>query len=99
MNVSYTYIDDKAIIFDENGNQVQVEYYDNLDEVLVQENIVETIENRINKLSNIQILPKKRFIPLITKSLWIRIFNKTISWRKTKIRKFKKRKIKNKRRF
>ena len=66
MNVSYTYIDGKAIIFDENGNQVPVEYYDNLDEVLVQENIVETIENRINELSNIKILPKKRFIPLIT---------------------------------
>ena len=66
MNVSYTYIDGKAIIFDENGNQVPVEYYDNLDDILIQENIVETIENRINELSNIQILPKKRFIPLIT---------------------------------
>ena len=66
MNVSYTYIDGKAIIFDENGNQVPVEYYDNLEDILVQENVVETIENRINELSNIKILPKKRFIPLIT---------------------------------
>lgn len=64
MNVSYTYIDGKAIIFDENGNQVPVEYYDNLDDILIQENIVETIENRINELSNIQILPKKNLFHL-----------------------------------
>ena len=66
MNVSYTYIDGKVIIFDENGNQVPVEYYDNLDEVLVKENIIETIENEIKDLGNVKTLPKKRFIPLIT---------------------------------
>ena len=38
MNKEYTYIDGKAIIKDENGNQTPTEYYDNLDEVLVQEN-------------------------------------------------------------
>ena len=66
MNVSYTYIDGKVIIFDENGNQVPVEYYDNLDEVLVQENVVETIENEIKELGNVETLPKKRFIPFKT---------------------------------
>lgn len=66
MNVSYTYIDGKAIIFDENSNQVPVEYYDNLDEVLIQENVVETIENEIKDLGNVKTLPKKRFIPFKT---------------------------------
>ena len=66
MNVSYTYIDGKAIIFDENGNQVPVEYYNNLDEVLIQENVIETIENEIKCLGNIKTLPKKKFIPIIT---------------------------------
>ena len=34
----------------ENGNQTPIEYYDNLDEVLVQENFIETMENEIYKL-------------------------------------------------
>lgn len=50
MNKEYTYIDGKAIIRDENGNQKPIEYYDNLDKVLVQENVVETIEDRISHL-------------------------------------------------
>ncbi len=66
MNVSYTYIDGKAIIFDENGNQVPINYYNNLDDVLIQENVIETIENKIKELGNIKILPKKRFIPFTT---------------------------------
>lgn len=49
MNSSYTYINGKAIIFDENGNQVPINYYNNLDDVLVQENVVETIENKIKE--------------------------------------------------
>ena len=73
MNVSYTYIDGKAIIFDENGNQVPVEYYDNLDEVLIQENIVETIENKIKELGDIKVLSKKRFIPSTTICITIAI--------------------------
>ena len=50
MNKEYTYIDGNVIIRDENGKQYQTEYYDNLDKVLVQENLVETIENKINEL-------------------------------------------------
>ena len=73
MNVSYTYIDGKAIISDKNGNQVPIEYYDNLDEVLVQENIIETIENKIKDLGDIKTLPQKRFIPFITISMTIGI--------------------------
>ncbi len=66
MNISYTYIDGKAIIFDENGNQIPTKYYDNLDEVLVQENVVETIENGIKYLGDIKTLPKKKFVPFKT---------------------------------
>ena len=68
MNKEYTYIDGKAIIKDENGNQTPVEYYDNLDEVLVQENIIETIENRIAYLESeskeYKKYNKKHYIPV-----------------------------------
>ena len=50
MNKEYTYINGKVIISDENGNKTQSEYYDNLDEVLVKENIIETMEDKIEEL-------------------------------------------------
>ena len=50
MNKEYTYIDGKVIICDENGKQKPVEYYDKLDYVLVQENLIETMEDRIVEL-------------------------------------------------
>ena len=50
MNKEYTYIDGKVIISDENGKKTPVDYYDNLDEVLIQENLIETIENKISIL-------------------------------------------------
>lgn len=40
MNKNYIYMDGKAIINDEMGNQTSIEYYDNLDQVLVKENII-----------------------------------------------------------
>ena len=43
MNKEYTYFNGKAIIRNENGNQPPIEYYDNLDAVLVQENVIETM--------------------------------------------------------
>lgn len=52
MNKEYIYIDGKVIIKDEKGNHTPVEYYDNLDEVLIQENVIETIEKRISTLEN-----------------------------------------------
>lgn len=68
MNKEYTYIDGKAIIKDENGNQRPIEYYDNLDEVLVQENIIETMENRITYLEKeskeYQKYNKKHYFPI-----------------------------------
>ena len=49
MNKDYIYINENAIVTDDNGNQRVTEYYDNLDKVLVQENIIEEIEKRIVK--------------------------------------------------
>ena len=69
MNKVYTYIDGKAIIKDENGNQIPIKYYDNLDEVLVQENVIETIEDRITDLEkkaiNYKKYNKKHYIPIL----------------------------------
>lgn len=73
MNKEYTYIDGKVIVKDENGTQIPIEYYDNLDEVLIQENLIETIEDRISylekesqyyKIYNKK-YNKKHYIPII----------------------------------
>lgn len=66
MNKEYTYIDGKVIISDENDNKTQSDYYDNLDEVLVQENLIETMEEKIQVLEKeIQLYNKIRYIPII----------------------------------
>ena len=52
MNKGYTIKDSKAIITDTKGNLKEIEYYDRLDETLVQENIVEAMENVISKLND-----------------------------------------------
>jgi len=69
MNKEYTYIDGKAIIKDEMGNQTPIEYYDNLDKVLVQENLIESMQNEIKKLEEeskeYKKNSKKRYIPII----------------------------------
>lgn len=46
------FINDKAIVIDENGNCTQTEYYDNLHNVLVEENLIETIEKEIEDLKD-----------------------------------------------
>ena len=50
MNKEYTYIDGKVIIRDNHGEQKQSEYYDNLEDILVEENLIETMENKIDEL-------------------------------------------------
>lgn len=67
MNKECTYINDTVIVRDESGNQNQVDYYDNIYNVLVLENIIEIIENEINKLENEMEnnkLNKRRYIPI-----------------------------------
>lgn len=68
MNNNYIYVDGKVIVNDENGNKKPVEYYDNIDEVLIQENLVETMEKEIKKLERKSEQYKKynkgRYFPL-----------------------------------
>lgn len=52
MNKEYTYIDGKVIVRDSKGNQKQSEYYDNLEDVLIQENIIEKMESKINEIDD-----------------------------------------------
>ena len=68
MNKGYVQIGDLVIISDENGNYTQSEYYDNLDKVLVQENVIEEMEERIQDLtkkSKIYPVEKKKYTPYI----------------------------------
>lgn len=73
MNKEYTYIDGKVIIRDEKGSQRPDDYYDNLDDVLVQENVIEEMEKRIAELDKKSKMykkyNKKRYIPTILPSL------------------------------
>lgn len=50
MNKEYTYKDGKVIIKDYDDNEREVDYFDNLNKVLVHENIIETMEILINDL-------------------------------------------------
>ena len=50
MNKEYVYKDGKALIIDENGKQKETDYYDNLDEVLAKENLIENMEKYKKKL-------------------------------------------------
>ena len=50
MNNEYIYKDGKVLIRDENDNQTIVDYYDNLDKVLVQENLIELMELELQKI-------------------------------------------------
>lgn len=49
MNKNYIINDDKVIVIDEYGNNKIVEYTDNINEVLAQENLVEYIEDEIKR--------------------------------------------------
>lgn len=50
MNKEYTYIDGKVIVEDTKGNKIPVEYSDNLDKILVEENRIELLEEKIKTL-------------------------------------------------
>lgn len=61
MNKSYVYKDGKVLVYDENGVTKSVEYCDNIEARLVQENAIETIDKRIKKIEQEldEIYPKK----------------------------------------
>lgn len=69
MNKEYTYIDGKVIVEDENGNKKVREYNNKLDKILVQENIIETMEDQILILEEESKFHKKnnpkRYIPIM----------------------------------
>lgn len=50
MKVEYKYINGKAIVKDEEGYPEILEYSDNLDDILSQRNLVEEMENQMDKL-------------------------------------------------
>lgn len=52
MNKEYVYTDGKVTIIDEKGEKRQIEYSDNIDEVLIKENVIEQMEKQINELEN-----------------------------------------------
>lgn len=52
MNTKYIYTDGKVTIMDEKGNTKSTEYYDNIDRVLVEENVIEAMENETERLKN-----------------------------------------------
>lgn len=59
MNKEYLYIDGKCVVYDENGaiktedGKIDLkEYNNNFDEILVQENLIETLENDLEKTKN-----------------------------------------------
>lgn len=69
MNKEYTYIDGKVIVEDENGNKKVREYSEALDEILVQENIIESMEYEIIELEeeskSYKKFNSKYYIPII----------------------------------
>lgn len=69
MNKEYTYIDGRAIVEDENGSKRVVEYSEDLDEILVQENIIESMEQEIIELEeeskSYKKYNSKYYIPII----------------------------------
>lgn len=50
MNKEYIYNGGNVTVIDENGNARPVDYSDNLEEILIQENLIEDMENRIKEL-------------------------------------------------
>ncbi len=69
MNKEYIYIDGKVIICDENNKKTLSGYYDNLDEVLAQENLIEMMEKKIQELEKERTSYKKNshkhYVPVI----------------------------------
>ena len=59
------YVDEKVVVSDENGNNRIIENSDKINEILVQENVVEAIEEKIEELKEKLIKNKvsKHFVP------------------------------------
>ena len=62
MNKNYIYNDGTVTVIDENGNARPIEYSDNLEEILIQENLIEEMENEFKELEKVD-KKTKRYIP------------------------------------
>ena len=62
MNKNYIYNNGTVTVIDENGNVRPVEYSDNLEEILIQENLIEEMENEFKELEKVD-KKTKRYIP------------------------------------
>lgn len=69
MNKEYTYVEGKVVVEDENGKKTLEDYYDNIDKVLIQENLIEFIELKIQELErqskSYEKNNSKHYIPII----------------------------------
>ncbi len=78
MNKEYTYVEGKVIVIDNFGGLTQRENCDHIEEILMLENLIETIESQIDLLKEKMVLnqknQKKPYVPtLLLKSLLIGI--------------------------
>ena len=63
MNKSYTIVNGNVVISDEYGNQTIRPYYNNTDEILVEENIIEILNEKIKDCEEEKEEIKDKFIP------------------------------------
>lgn len=64
MNKSYSYVNNKAVINLYDGNTIETEYYDNIEEMLSRENLIEHLNNEIiNSKEEINELTKNENYP------------------------------------
>ena len=78
MNKNYICNNGNVAVIDENGNSRSVEYTDNLEEILIQENLIEDIENRIKNLGNVN-KNNKYYIPNFVPAVFLAmIISKTM---------------------
>lgn len=80
MNKEYMIIDDTVIVEDENREKRIMENSSNLEEILIQENIVETIENKLKEIEKLEKIDndarkynKRWYIPIIVIVLSVNI--------------------------
>lgn len=60
MNEKYVYHNGKALIIDDNGIQREEDYYDNLEDALIKENVIEELEHRkVNLEKELKKIDKK----------------------------------------
>lgn len=70
MNSTYSCFENgKVLVTNENGKQIYIDNYDNIDEILAEENVIESIGKKMNELQDMQKkyekINKRKFIPIM----------------------------------